>query len=116
MIPTNVLGPDDRPVLDLRKEDFQLFEGTVEQKIASFSIDQAPVSVGIVFDSSGSMKNKIGQSKAAVQQFLKTSLPGDEMFLVQFADVPRLRVPFTPDGEEISAGLSLVQPYGWTSL
>ena len=116
MIPTNVLGPDDRPVMDLQKEDFQLFEGAIEQKIAAFSIDEAPVSVGIVFDSSGSMKNKIVRSEAAVQQFLKTSLPGDEFFLVQFADVPRLRVPFTPDGDEISAGLSLVQPYGWTSL
>jgi VWFA-related protein len=88
----------------------------VEQKIAAFSIDQAPVSVGIVFDSSGSMKNKIGGSRSAVQQFVKSSLPGDEFFLVQFADLPALRAPFTPDGDEISAGLSLVQPYGWTAL
>jgi Ca-activated chloride channel homolog len=116
MIPTNVLGPDDRPVLDLQKEDFQLFEGAVEQKIASFSVDQAPVSLGIIFDSSGSMKNKIGKSREAVQQFLKSSLPGDEFFLVQFADLPKLRVPFTPDADEIGASLSQVQPYGWTSL
>jgi len=116
MIPTNVVGPDDRPILDLQKEDFQLFEGAVEQKISAFSIDQAPVSVGIVFDSSGSMKNKIGRSRSAVEQFVKSSLPGDEFFLIQFADLPTLRAPFTPDGDEISAAMSLVQPYGWTAL
>jgi VWFA-related protein len=116
MIPANVTDRDDRPILDLHREDFHLFEDTVEQKIESFSIDQAPVSLGIVFDASGSMKNKIDKSFSAVEQFLKTSLPGDEFFLVQFSDVPKLRIPFTPDTDEILAGLSLVQPQGWTAM
>lgn len=116
MIPANVTDRDDRPILDLHREDFHLFEGAVEQKIESFSIDQAPVSLGIVFDASGSMRNKIDKSFSAVEQFLKTSLPGDEFFLVQFSDVPKLRIPFTPDGNEILAGLSLVQPQGWTAM
>ena len=116
MIPANVTDRDDRPILDLHREDFRLFEDTVEQKIESFSIDQAPVSLGIVFDASGSMRNKIDKSFSAVEQFLKTSLPGDEYFLVQFSDVPKLRIPFTPDVDEILTGLSLVQPQGWTAM
>jgi VWFA-related protein len=116
MIPTNVTDGNDRPITSLRKEDFHLFEDAIEQKIESFSIDQAPVSVGIVFDSSGSMRNKIDKSFSAVEQFLKASLPGDEFFLVQFSDVPKLRVPFTPDADEITTNLSLVQPQGWTAL
>ena len=86
MIPTNVTDLQDHPILNLHKEDFRLFEDSAEQKIESFSIDQAPVSVGIVFDASGSMRNKIDKSFKAVDQFLKTSLPGDEFFLVQFSD------------------------------
>ncbi|HEY7337468.1 MAG TPA: VWA domain-containing protein [Bryobacteraceae bacterium] len=116
MIPANVTGPDDRPVLDLHKEDFHVFEGAVEQKIASFSIDQAPVSLGIVFDSSGSMRNKLDKSVVAVRQFLKTSLPGDEFFLVQFSDTPALRVPFTPNADDITDSLGFVQPQGWTAM
>ena len=116
MIPANVTDRDDRPILDLHKEDFHLFEDTVEQKIESFSIDQAPVSLGIVFDASGSMRNKIDKSFSAVEQFLKGSLPGDEFFLVQFSDVPKLRLSFTPDADDILTSLGLIQPQGWTSM
>jgi len=116
MIPANVTDGDDRPIMDLHRENFHLFDDTVEQKIESFSIDQAPVSLGIVFDASGSMRNKIDESFSAVQQFLKTSLPGDEFFLVQFSDVPKLRVPFTPDVDEITTSLNLVKPQGWTAM
>jgi Ca-activated chloride channel homolog len=116
MIPANVTDREDRPIMDLHRENFHLFEDAVEQKIESFSIDEAPVSLGIVFDASGSMRNKIDESFSAVEQFLKTSLPGDEYFLVQFSDVPKLRVPFTPDVNEITTSLSLVKPQGWTAM
>lgn len=116
MIPANVTDMHDRPKLDLHREDFHVFEDAVEQKIQSFAIDQAPVSLGIVFDASGSMRNKIDKSFSAVEQYLKTSLPGDEFFLVQFSDVPKLRVPFTSEADEIMAGLSLVRPEGWTAM
>ena len=116
IIPANVTDRDDRPVLDLHREDFHLFEGAVEQKIESFSIDQAPVSLGIVFDASGSMRNKIDKSFSAVEQFLKTSLPGDEFFLVEFSDLPQLRIPFTSEADEIMSSLNLVRPQGWTAM
>jgi VWFA-related protein len=116
LVPANVMDRGDRPILSLQKDDFHLFEDAVEQNIQSFSIDQAPVSVGIVFDASGSMKNKIDQSFAAVDQFLKTSIAGDEFSLVQFSDVPILRTAFTPDTDEITRSLSMVRPQGWTAL
>jgi VWFA-related protein len=116
LVPANVMDRGDRAIMNLQKDEFHLFEDTVEQKIESFSIDQAPVSVGIVFDASGSMKNKIDQSFAAVNQVLKTSVAGDEFMLVQFSDVPLLRSAFTSDGDEIARSLSLVRPEGWTAL
>ena len=116
MIPANVTDRYDRPILDLRKEDFHLFDGEKEQKIESFALDEAPVSVGIVFDCSGSMKNKIDKSFAAVQQFVKTSMPGDEFFLVQFSDVPKVLVRFTQDPGEIVSNLNSIHPQGWTAM
>jgi Ca-activated chloride channel homolog len=116
MIPTNVTDQHDQPILKLHKEDFRLFEDSTEQKIESFSIDQAPVSLGIVFDASGSMRNKIDKSFKAVEQFLKTSLPGDEFCLVQFADVASVLVPFTGDTDEITSNLGLIRPQGWTAM
>lgn len=116
MIPANVTDRYDRPILDLRKEDFHLFEGENEQRIESFSLDQAPVSVGIVFDCSGSMKNKIDKSFAAVRQFLKTSMPGDEFFLVEFSDVPKVLVRFTQDPDEVASNLNSIHPLGWTAM
>lgn len=116
MIPANVTDRYDRPILDLRKEDFHLFEGENEQRIESFALDQAPVSVGIVFDCSGSMKNKIDKSFAAVRQFLKTSMPGDEFFLVEFSDVPKVLLRFTQDPDEVAANLNSIHPLGWTAM
>ncbi len=116
MIPTNVTDQHDQPILNLHKEDFRLFEDSTEQKIESFAIDQDPVSLGIVFDASGSMRNKIDKSFKAVEQFLKTSLPGDEFFLVQFADVARVLIPFTSDTDVITGNLGLIRPQGWTAM
>jgi Ca-activated chloride channel homolog len=88
----------------------------VEQHIAAFSMGDAAITAGLVFDSSGSMRNHIGQSREAVGQFLNTAGPGDEFFLVRFSDDPQLVTPLTPDPGEISRGLRSVQPRGWTAM
>jgi VWFA-related protein len=116
LVPASVLDHGDRPILDLHKEDFHLFQDTVEQTIEVLSMDQAPISVGIVFDASGSMANKLDKSFKAVDRFLKSTLPGDEFFLVQFNDAPELRVGFTPDQDEIMSHLTSVRPQGWTAM
>jgi Ca-activated chloride channel homolog len=106
LVPASVMDRGDRPVLDLHKEDFHLFQDTVEQTIEVLSMDQAPISVGIVFDASGSMNNKLDKSFKAVNQF----------FLIQFNDAPEFRVPFTQDQDEIMSNLTLIRPQGWTAM
>ncbi len=115
-IPVTVTDRLDRPVRGLRKESFQLFEDNVEQKVAYLSMEEAPASVGIIFDASGSMRNKIETSVAAVDQFFQTDLPGDEFLVVKFSTLPYLLTGFTADTQTISGALHATQAQGWTAL
>src|SRR5579872_3094909 len=84
-IPVAVTDTMNRFVLGLQKEDFHLLEDNVEQKVVHFSGEDAPLSVGLVFDESGSMDYKLRASRASVAQFLKTINKDDEAFLVEFS-------------------------------
>jgi Ca-activated chloride channel homolog len=116
LIPVTVSDLLDRPIAGLGKEDFHLYEDSVEQKIVYLSAEDAPASVGLIFDASGSMRNKIETSVAAVEQFFQTTLPGDEFLLVRFSDKPVLLTGFTDDVNQISGWLHATQPGGWTAL
>lgn len=116
LVPVTVTDTLDHPVDGLRKEDFQIFEDNVKQQIISFYMEDAPASVGVVFDSSGSMGNKITPSVNAVDQFFKTTLPGDEFLLVRFADKPQFMGGFTADIMQVSSWLHSVRAAGWTAL
>ncbi len=115
-IPVTVTDRLDRPVPGLRQENFQLFEDNVEQKVVYLSMEEAPVSVGLIFDASGSMRNKIQTSVAAVDQFFQTNLPGDEFLVVRFSTLPHLLSGFTADTQAISSALHATQAQGWTAL
>jgi Ca-activated chloride channel homolog len=116
LIPVSVTDPMNRFVTGLEREHFKVFEDKVEQEIKQFSSEDAPLSVGIVFDTSGSMGNKLMKSRQAVAQFFKTANPEDEFFLVQFNDRPELVVPFTRNTEEIQNRLTFTQSKGRTAL
>lgn len=116
LIPVAVTDPMSRFVTGLDKENFKVFEDKVEQVVTQFSSEDAPLSVGIVFDTSGSMGAKLMKSRQAVTQFLKTANPEDEFFLVCFNDRPELVVPITPDTEEIQNRLTFTQAKGRTAL
>ncbi|MGE5646134.1 MAG: VWA domain-containing protein [Acidobacteriota bacterium] len=116
LIPVTVTDPYGVPYAGLPKETFRLFEDGVEQKVTYFATEDAPVSLGIVFDASGSMQNKIQKSRQAVAEFFKTSVPGDEFFIVEFNDSPHLLHNFTTDTGELEKALESVRPKGWTSL
>lgn len=116
LIPVTVTSPFGAPFPGLPAQAFRLFEDGVEQQLKYFSTEDAPVSLGIVFDSSQSMKGKLPQSRAAVAQFFRTVIPGDEFFLVEFNDAPRILCDFTSDTEQIEKTLTGVQPRNWTSL
>jgi VWFA-related protein len=116
LIPVSVTDGADHPITTLPAERFRLLEDGVEQKIASFSREEGAVSLGFLFDSSGSMKNRIASSIEALKQFFKTTIPGDEYFLVQFSDQAHLLSGFTPRPEQIHEKLGMVQASGWTAL
>jgi len=116
LIPVAVTDSLNRFVLGLQKEDFHLSEDNVEQNVAHFSGEDAPLSVGLVFDESGSMDYKLRTSQAAVTQFLKTMNADDEAFLVEFSDSARLSVGFTTRTEEIEGALKKAQPGGLTAM
>jgi Ca-activated chloride channel homolog len=116
LIPVSVTDPMNRFVTGLEREHFKIFEDKVEQDVRQFSSEDAPLSVGLVFDASGSMGNKLAKSRQAVAQFFKTANPEDEFFLVQFNDRPTLAVPFTHDTEQVQSHLTFTQSKGRTAL
>jgi Ca-activated chloride channel family protein len=116
LIPVTVTDRQNRFVTGLEKEFFKLYENNVEQTISQFGFEDAPISVGVVFDCSGSMNNKLTKSREAVADFLKTSNPGDEFSLVTFSSRPELLVHLTEQSEEIQSRLTFVRPEGRTAL
>jgi len=116
LINVTVTDPLNRFVTGLEKEHFRLFEDKIEQTITQFSSEDAPISIGLVFDTSGSMGSKLQKSRQAASEFFKTANPSDEFFLVQFNDRPELTVPFTTDTDRLQSTLTFTQSKGRTAL
>ncbi len=116
LIPVSVTEHSNRFVLGLRKRDFQILEDGVEQKIISLSGEDAPLSIGLLYDRSGSMGAKQQTSRQAASQFLKTMNTADEAFLVDFADEAEVAQGFTSRSEDLDSKLALLQPGGLTAL
>jgi Ca-activated chloride channel family protein len=106
-----------RYVSGLKKNAFTVLDDDEKQEIEFFSDDDAPVSVGIVFDVSGSMKGeKLQRSREALAKFIQTSHPRDEYFLIAFNKRAQLLMDRTRDGEAILNKLQLVQAKENTAL
>jgi VWFA-related protein len=116
LIPVTVTDPLNRFVTGLDQDAFKIMEDKIEQKLVSFGSEDAPLSIGIVFDTSGSMGPKLEKSRQAVTEFFKTANPEDEAFLVEFNDRPELVNPFTHNLEEIQNRLTFTQSKGRTAL
>jgi Ca-activated chloride channel homolog len=116
LIPVTVTDPLNRPVTGLDKEHFRVFEDKIEQDISQFASDDAPLAVGLVFDVSGSMGDKLRKSRQAAAQFFRAANPEDEFFLVEFNERPRLAAPLTSNLEEIQNRLTFSQSKGRTAL
>jgi VWFA-related protein len=115
-INVTVTDPLNRFVTGLDKDYFKLFEDKVEQQVTQFSSEDAPLSIGLVFDTSGSMGSKLQKSRQAAAQFFKTANPEDEFFLVTFNDRPELSIGFTGDTEQVQNKLTFTQSKGRTAL
>ncbi len=116
LVPVSVTDPGQRLVSGLRAENFELFEGKKPQEIKHFSSEDAPVSIGIVLDASGSMHDKWDRVREAVTRFCEAANPQDEFFLIVFSDQPRLATDFTSVPEDLEKELLFTQPKGRTAL
>ncbi len=116
LVPVTVTDDSHRIVLGLDKENFQVFENKQSQPLQSFSRTDMPISIGLIFDTSGSMSTKIDRAREAVTAFLKTANPQDEFFVITFADTPTGLVDFTTSTEDVQNKLLFATPRGMTSL
>lgn len=116
LVPVTVCDPNNRPVTGLEKEHFRVFDDKIEQEVTHFSMDDAPLTVGLVFDTSGSMGPKLRRARLAAAEFFRQANPEDEFFLVEFNDQPRLVVPLTRDVSEIQNQLTFTTSRGRTAL
>jgi Ca-activated chloride channel family protein len=106
----------NRYVSGLESEHFQIWEDKVEQKIEYFSAEDVPISIGVIFDVSGSMKDKIATARQAAATFLKTGNPEDEYFLLEFANRPEVASDFTTDITKLQSKLLLTPAKGMTAM
>ncbi|MBZ5647305.1 MAG: VWA domain-containing protein [Acidobacteriia bacterium] len=116
LVNVTITDPMNRLVTGLEKENFKIFEGNQEQQIRHFSNEDAPISLGVIFDVSGSMKTKIEKAREAVVEFFRTANPQDEFFLVTFSDRPQLLADFTQSIEDIQSKVVFTMPQGLTAL
>ncbi|HET7440974.1 MAG TPA: VWA domain-containing protein [Terriglobales bacterium] len=116
LVPVTITDPMNRLVTGLDKENFTLYEGKEAQEIRTFSSEDAPVSLGVIFDMSGSMSSKIERAREAVVEFFKTANPQDEFFMIAFADKPEEVSDFTSSVEDIQGKLVYTVPKGRTAL
>jgi Ca-activated chloride channel family protein len=102
----------------LKEGDFRVAEDKVDQKISVFSQEDVPVSMGLVIDNSGSMRDKRPQVNAAALTLVKTSNPQDEAFVVNFNDDFYLDTvhDFTNDITEMKDALERIDARGSTAL
>lgn len=116
LVPVTITDPLNRLVTGLDRDNFNLFEGKDQQEIKTFSSEDAPVSIGVIFDMSGSMGSKIDRAREAVGEFFKTANPQDEFFLIAFNDKPEEIADFTSSVEDIQGRLIYSVPRGRTAL
>jgi len=116
LVPVSVTDAMNRVVVGLQQGNFQVYEGKQSQEIKHFSREDAPVSIGVILDVSGSMASKIDRAREAVLKLLEASNPQDEFFLITFSDTPHVAQNFTQSIGDIQQQLLFARPKGQTAL
>jgi len=116
LVNASVVDSRGRAIEGLTKANFRLFENHAERKISWFSEDQTPVSMVVVFDTSGSMAGKLTRCAEAVAELLRTAQNGDEFALFTFSRQVELAQPWTRDDAAISSALLNARAHGTTAL
>ncbi|MGA9624323.1 MAG: VWA domain-containing protein [Bryobacteraceae bacterium] len=120
VLPTTVMDKNGHLVTNLPREAFTVFENGVQQQIKEFKREDVPVSMGLIIDNSGSMRDKRAKVEAAALALVKASNPGDEVFIVNFNDEAFLDNPhgkdFTSDIQEMEEALTRIDSRGGTAM
>jgi Ca-activated chloride channel family protein len=116
LIPLTVTDPMNRLVTGLEKENFFVTDNNAPQTIKTFSTEDAPLTIGIVMDLSGSMQSKFVRARKALSEFLRTCNPQDEFFVVAFNDKPAIVVDYTSDVDDVEARMVMLRPENRTAL
>jgi Ca-activated chloride channel family protein len=116
LVPVTVVDSLNRPVVDLPLQNFSLTEGGVPQKIQYFSREDAPISVALILDLSGSMRNKIEYELQAVDEFFQNANPEDDYYIIAVSDRPTLVADSSQSTTTIQAHLATIEPHGMTAL
>ena len=116
LVPMTVTDAANRLVTGLERENFYVYENNEPQTIRSFSTDDAPVTIGIIFDLSGSMTTKFPRARRALSEFMRTSNPQDEFFVIAFNDRPSVVVDYTSNVEDVDARMVMLKPMARTAL
>src|SRR5579862_5793761 len=116
LVPVTVTDRNARIVDGLRREDFTIFDNQVSQQIVSFGLDDAPCSVGVVLDISGSMQKALAAAKDLLRAFLGTTNPADEFLLLTVSTQPATLPKFTTNTAELQDSVDLTRPGGLTAL
>jgi Ca-activated chloride channel family protein len=116
LVNVTVTDPYNRLVTGLEQDHFRVFEDNIEQEVQHFSSEDIPVSIGLIFDMSGSMGYKVDKARLAALQFVKTANPQDEFFLIGFNDRAQMISRFTSSVEELQSRLMYMTSKGRTAL
>lgn len=116
LVNVTVTDPYNRLVTGLEPDNFRVYEDNTEQEVLTFSSEDVPISIGVIFDLSGSMSNKIAKAREAAVQFFKTANPQDEFFMVSFNERAELTSSFTNSVEDLQSRMMLTTAKGRTAL
>ena len=102
-------------ITNLKENQFKVLENGVQQPVKIFRHEDVPVSIGLLIDDSGSMRDKRARVEAAAVGLVRASNPQDEVFIVNFNDEAYLDVPFTSDVKKMEQGLTRIDSRGGTA-
>jgi len=116
LVPVSVTDRRGATVVGLDRSNFTLFEDKTPQEIVAFSAEDAPASVGLIFDISGSMRGRLDAAKRALRTFVDNANSTDEAFLFTVSSRPDISSAFTPDLESLTERVNFVSAGGDTAL
>jgi Ca-activated chloride channel family protein len=116
LVPVTVTDRYGKSIEGLQAKDFNILEDQISQQIVSFVNEDAPCSIGLVLDISGSMRNALGSAKGVAQSFLQTANPEDQFLLLTVSTQPEATSGFTNDIADLEESIGRARPNGMTAL